>query len=127
MRKAFSLILRLYPAEYRAAFGPEMVLTFQRAGMNGNSGKPSFLVRELTGALTGVATEWIAKWKLGSDYLIPVANLDAELPVDAVELRTRLSKLIRAMEHAIAHHDFPRARLYSDAERVTRMRLENLI
>lgn len=31
MRRAYEFILRFYPAEYRASFGPEMLHVFDRA------------------------------------------------------------------------------------------------
>jgi hypothetical protein len=48
-------MLRLYPYDFRAAFGAEM----RAAGM---CGAGQGLVRELVGLACGVAAEWFVKW-----------------------------------------------------------------
>jgi hypothetical protein len=42
-------------------------------------------------------------------------------------VQTCLERALASMEFAIVHHDFPKARFYSDQERVTRAQLRRLI
>ena len=132
MRDAYQAILQLYPAEYRAIFAPEMLQTFQEAAIERRGrGRAAFLrfaVRELTGLLGGLSREWRAKWTAQDGYMSSHSpfGLGAELPTDMFEIQRRLRRVIGCMEFAIANHDFPKARLYCEEERVTREHLERL-
>ena len=60
--RAYRAVLRLYPRDYRIAFAAEMVVAFESgAAERRNAGFVTFAFAELTGALAGAATEWIAK------------------------------------------------------------------
>jgi hypothetical protein len=61
MRTAYDLLLRLYPWDYRAAFGREMLATFNEAvaDMRGRTWQLAFV--EFSGLLMGVGREWFAK------------------------------------------------------------------
>jgi hypothetical protein len=73
--------------------------------------------------------EWFARLTSGDNYLATQGSPTtiSALPVDIAEVQTRIQSLIRAMEHAIAHHDFPKARFYSDEERVMQVQLQQLL
>ncbi len=124
MRRLYQFILKFYPAEYRAAFAAEMLATFERAAaQHARAGYVRFSVREVRGLLAGLLTEWAAKRTHGRRYLVS----QSELPDEIVEMHQHIQQLIRSMEYAIAHHDFPNARRYSDEERIARSRLNGLI
>lgn len=53
--KAYGILLRLYPHDFRARFAAEMLITFERAA------EERGLVAELIGLIIGAGREWIAK------------------------------------------------------------------
>ena len=124
MRRLYQFLLKFYPAEYQAVFAAEMLATFdQAAAQRGRAALVRFSVREVFGLLTGLLTEWAAKRTHGRQYLVS----RSELPDKIVDMHQHIQQLIRSMEFAIAHHDFPNARRYSDEERIARVRLNELI
>jgi hypothetical protein len=107
MKRAYSILLRFYPAEYRALFEREMLALIEEASAERRArGRAAFLwfsVRELAGLACGGGFEWIAKCGRSSGYL------DSARPgEEGIEF------LIRRMEYAIAHHQFAKARYYAD-------------
>jgi hypothetical protein len=54
MKRAYRILIRLYPYDYRALFGDEMTRTFDQLAEDRHAG-------ELAGLLIGAAREWIAK------------------------------------------------------------------
>ena len=133
MQLIYRAILRLYPAEYRAVFASEMVATFDQAAAD--SGKRGilhfvlFATCEFAGLLKGLFTERMARRAAQDGYITTgcLSTEDTQLPAEIVEVQNRLARLLRGMEFAIAHHDFPKARFYSNEERVTRAMLERLM
>lgn len=129
MRHAYSALLLFYPVEYRHLFGEEMLNTFEQAAgdwrARGTLAFWWFTTWELTGLLHGLIGEWIAKHAAGDEYLRPWSA--GKVPAKAAELEKLCEQLVRRMEFAIAHHDFPKARFYSAAEEKTRRRLERLL
>jgi hypothetical protein len=129
----YNTILRFYPAAYREAFAAEMIETHQQASAEARNRGPlaciSFSARELTGLLTGLFSEWVAKWTASGPYITSRCSSRAasDGPPEIAEVQTRLDQLIRSMEFAIAHHDFPKARFYANEERITRARLQQLM
>jgi hypothetical protein len=73
MYSVYQAILRLYPTEYRAAFAPEILQTLEQAASDrraqGHILFLSFAVCELTGVLTGLFSEWMAKWTAREGYV----------------------------------------------------------
>ncbi|MBV9406823.1 MAG: hypothetical protein JO211_15860 [Acidobacteriaceae bacterium] len=133
MRAAYRAILRLYPAQHRSLFAEEMIETYEHAEQDwrtrGFLAFIYFAAWELAGLLGGLYTEWLAKWADPRGYLrwqSPSA-LDPGFPAEIVHVRKELQRLIASMEFAIAHHDFPNARLYSNQERIARERLHSLL
>jgi hypothetical protein len=59
MRRAYQLMLSLYPADYRASFAAEMLSTLLSAA--GERGRARFAISEFAGLACGAAYEWIAK------------------------------------------------------------------
>ena len=129
MQRIFELLLRLYPADYRAVFGAEMLSTFDRTTVNRHGRR--FLLQELAGLLTGAGREWAAKLTTSAAererFLSQTRGECAcALPVDVVEAQRRIAVLIERMVYAIAHHDFAGARKYSCEEREEREKLRVL-
>jgi hypothetical protein len=58
MKRAYRMLLRLYPADYRAMFAAEMSRSFDRLAEEPRGD----LGREFRGVIAGAAREWIAKW-----------------------------------------------------------------
>jgi len=133
VRKIYGAILRLYPAEYRAAFASEMMDTFEQSMADHNkNGRLRFLwfaACELGGLLKGVVVEQLAKRMAQDSYITSRCSVQPNtgLPAEIVEAQVDLERLLRSMEFAIAHHDFPKARQYSHEERIARARLEQLM
>jgi hypothetical protein len=67
--RIYTLMLRLYPADYRARFAAEMFGAFQAAAADqshrGTFAPLTFAISELIGLCRSVSAEWIAK--LASD------------------------------------------------------------
>ncbi|HEX4229780.1 MAG TPA: hypothetical protein VHZ07_13995 [Bryobacteraceae bacterium] len=133
MHNLYKSILRLYPVEYRAAFAPEILQTLEQAAagrrMRGRFSFLTFAICELTGVVTGLFSEWTAKWTAREGYVTSRCSPRnvSDLPAEVVEIQDRLRRALASMEFAIAHHDFPRARFYSNEERVTRALLQRLM
>ena len=133
MRQFYTAILRLYPAQYRQAFEQEMIETFAQAAMDSRRGGPFrfvvFTACELAGLLNGFLFEWTAKWANQEAYITSRSSVPqrTDLPGEVAEAQTRLEHLLRSMEFAIAHHDFPKARFYSNEERIAREQLRRLV
>jgi len=53
MKRAFVILLKFYPYDFRAAFAAEMLAAFEETGAGW---------REFPGLAAGAAREWIAKW-----------------------------------------------------------------
>ena len=66
MKRAYDILLRLYPADYRALFAPEMSTAFEEAAEESrNRGWDvfaRFALAELAGLVIGAGTEWGAKF-----------------------------------------------------------------
>lgn len=66
VRRAFGIVLRLYPSDYRSLFALEMLNALEKtAEERRGHGRPAFLrfvLAELIGLMTGAVAEWVAKW-----------------------------------------------------------------
>jgi hypothetical protein len=136
--QACRALLRLYPSDYRALFALEMQNAFERAAEECRSrGRPvfvRFLIREFIGLLWGAGAEWVAKFTTDSSVrgrcfrdlrMMQLAGAyrsdrEGSVPDRVMDAQTRISVLIQRMVGAIANHDFPGARRYSDEERLAR-------
>jgi ATP-dependent Clp protease ATP-binding subunit ClpC len=57
---------------------------------------------------------------------VELLTSEISLPTDAAEMHRRLKRLIHGMQFAIANHNFPMARRYSNAERILREQLRKI-
>ena len=121
VQQAYRTLLQLYPADYKLVFREEMLSTFVKAAENrraqGGLAFVQFAVAELMGLATGAAAEWISK--LTTDPAVRARCMQT----DVAQAERRMEVIIGHMVHAIANHDFPKARLYSDQERALREQL----
>ena len=133
IQRCYQAILNLYPPEFVRSFGPEIISVFRAASADLQNRRAFrrlwFAARELLGLLTGLWSEHVSKWAAPEAYLNSCAESAsyADLPVEIAELRRHVDHLVRCIESAIAHHDFPKARKYSMEERVARQQLETLL
>jgi hypothetical protein len=132
MNRLFRAILRLYPAEYRAVFAPEMIEVFEEASAawktRGLFALIWFANCECLGLFKGAVLEHTARWAARDRYITArCASRSLNNQDDISEGRCHLEHVLRSMEFAIAHHDFPKARFYSNEERITRAHLQCLV
>ena len=146
MRRAYEILLLLYPRDFRSSFGSEMLAAFESSAVEPRAqGRTvySFALKELIGLMIGAFAEWIAKLTTdsclrGRSLPDPVmmrppgvpweayygsALVDATenaLPHEVMEAQRRTELLVKRIVHAIAHHDFEGARTYSYQERQAR-------
>lgn len=130
----FQLLLHLYPPEHQTVFAPEMLgLLKETACEQRQRGRRiylHFILKESFGLLRGAVAEWIAK-STQQDYLPdrhPSNQTEQPIPLftEIVEAEMVVQSTLRLMEHAIAHHQFEKARFYSCAERKAREQLRLL-
>ncbi len=147
LARVYQALLKLYPRDYRAAFELEMLAAFEQAVTErralGRLLFARFTFTEIAGLLLSVASEWIAKGTTSSSLrgrtlpdleIMRPAGVPRELwfasPHPAADEMGAVQQQIefcrRCMEHAIANHDFPGARFYSDQDLKARERLRQL-
>jgi hypothetical protein len=65
MRRAYEVLLRLYPRDFRAAFTSEMSTAFENSALEHRArGRTAYIrlaLKELAGVLLGAPAEWMAK------------------------------------------------------------------
>jgi hypothetical protein len=122
MKRVFRLFLLLYPAEYRRIFGEEMTNTFEELGHE-HGWSVRFVIAELGGLIRGAASAWLERRR-------PAVATDGParpwMPREVVEAQQRVDEHVAAMVHAIANHQFERARELSNQEREARANLDRL-
>lgn len=151
--RAYRLLLRLYPYDYRALFAKEMENAFEQAAAERRQ-QPMpallrFLLSEFVDLLAGATAEWIAKLTTDSSvrgrclpdlrFMRPIGvpqelwfgepflNVrQGSLSQETMQAQERIAMLIHHMVEAIANHDFPGARRYSYEERRARNELRRL-
>ena len=130
----FNLLLRLYPPEYRRTFAPEMLTVLEESAheYRQRSWIPyaRFVLVESLGLIKGAAAEWIARLTTGNwinyPYLSDGANYKKALPAEVMEAQKHVKLILSQMEHAIANHQFEKARFYSEEELKARENLRLL-
>ena len=150
-KPAYQALLRLYPEDYRLFFAAEMLDAFGRASeeqrARGRLAYGRFVCAELVAIAIGVPMEWMAKACTSSSIrarslpdlrLMRPAGVPRELwfasartmspsaPDEIAEAEQRVEFCLRRMEHAIATHDFPQARFYSNEDLKAREKLRQL-
>lgn len=153
MPRVYRMLLRLYPADYRAMFAAEMFSAFERAAedrrLSGRPGLVHFVLAELVSLAIRAGTEWIAKLTTGNAVrgrTLPDLRMmrppgvprelwfagacmgggQPSLPDEVMEAQRRITALINRTVYAIANHDFPGARTYCREEREARENLRRL-
>lgn len=126
MKRAYKFFLFLYPRGHRDQFAEEMTQVFDEAAAErralGWTWYVSFGLGELAGLIGGAAEAWMAPKPARK---VAAAN-SSYLPQELIEAQQRVDANIAAMVQAIANHQFERARLLSDQERLARENLRVL-
>jgi len=122
LRRAYCMGLVLYPADFRAQFGAEMVTVFEQAAAQRRGGTRAllFFAKEILGLLAGAARE-----RAFHDDAIR-AHDDLPLPSDVAGTERYLEIVSRRLIRAIANHDFSNARYYDQQDRKARALLAEL-
>ncbi len=132
MTRAYGFLMRLYPRKHRAVFEKEMTAVFEEAAeehrRRGWFHFIGFAAAEVAGAVTGSCAQWVSEMRRAEQSqraeLAEAGN--AGLPPEIVQAQQRLQANLRRMEYAIAHHQFPRARFFSEVDRIEREQLRHL-
>jgi hypothetical protein len=121
----FRVLLRLYPPEYRRTFAPEMLTVLEKAThehcQSNWAPYARFVLSESLGLIKGAAAEWIVRLTTDSR-----ANHEEALPAEVMKAQKQVKLILSRMEHAIANHQFEKARFYSEEERKARENLRLL-
>ncbi len=119
MRRAYRFMLLLYPRGHRDQFAEEMAGVFEEARnerhYQGWAWYARFALSEMTGLIGGAASAWLDQRPSPE---APIASASGNtLPQELMEAQQRIDLTISRMVHAIANHQFEKARVYSDEER----------
>lgn len=120
--RAYSMGLALYPADFRAQFGSEMVTVFEQAAAQRRGGTRVllFFVKEILGLLAGAARE-----RVFHDDAIG-AHDDLPFPSDVAGAERYQEIVSRRFTRAIKNHEFSSARYYDQQDRKARALLAEL-
>lgn len=123
MKRAYELLLILYPRAHRLEFSEEMRQVFEAAAAErreqGRAAYLGFALAELGGLIGGAARAWLTSERAAQ----LAAAKYRHLPREVAEAQQRVDENIAGMVHAIANHQFERARTYSNLEREARTNL----
>ncbi len=126
MRRAYRFCLLLYPRQHRDQFAEEMLDVFDEASaerrQHGWSWSLRFALAEVAGVVMGAAEAWLSPKPAPEVRTAQCSNLPQEL----IEAQQRVDANMAWMVHAIANHQFEKARNHSDAERRARESLRVL-
>jgi len=123
MKRAYELLLILYPRAHRDQFAEEMKQVFEAAAGErrgqGSASYARFALSEIIGLMAGAARAWLAPEH--------AARLAAarylHLPREVAAAQQRVDASIAGMVDAIANHQFEKAREFSNLEREARANL----
>ncbi len=128
MRRTYKFILLLYPRGYRDQFAEEMTGVFEEAAEESRAQGWAWHVRfafaEITGLIGGAARAWLPR-----QCAAPIpAQSPAQrwMPQELAEAQQRVDANVAAMVHAIANHQFEKARVLANQEREAREKLRLL-
>jgi hypothetical protein len=126
--RMFGLLLKLYPPDYRAMFGGEMLSVLDQAAkqQNGLPRSIGFFALEALGILWGAAREWAALLMVGRHRLREEVMAHDGLPEEVQFAQSRVDTAIRQMVQAISLQQFEKARRCSDLERKERDHLHRI-
>ena len=128
MTRAYRFCLLLYPRRHRDRFADEMCRVFDEAlaesRSEGWTWRLRFACAEMAGLIGGAAGAWIGR---NSVTPVPAENPAQHwMPQELLDAQRAVDAHVRAMVHAIASHQFERARFLSDQERIARQNLSVL-
>jgi len=129
MRRAYKFMLLLYPRGHRDQFAEEMMRVFEEASAESRAQGRAWYVRfafaEIAGLIGGAAGAWLASEPVPA---VPVTSgsRSRNTQHELIEAQQRIDENIAGMVHAIANHQFERARLLSEQERQAREHLRVL-
>jgi hypothetical protein len=127
MRRAYRFCLLLYPRQHRDQFADEMLNVFQEASAEGRDHGWTWYVRfafsEVGGLVAGATQAWLAPQRPAETGTARSSHLPQEL----IEAQQRVNANIAGMVHAIANHQFERARVLSNQEREARENLRCIL
>ena len=125
MRRAYRFMLLLYPRGHRDQFAEEMLNVFEESFAERHEHPWSWSVRfafsEVTSLFAGAASAWLVRRPTAE---VPLAS--GSLPQELLEAQQQVDLNIAGMVHAIANHQFERARVHSNQERQARENLRIL-
>jgi hypothetical protein len=123
MNRACKFLLLLYPREHRDQFAEEMIHVFEEASWERRAQGLGWYIRfafgEMNGLIAGAADAWFNR---GHAPSAP----EQTPPGDLAEAQRLVEVNIAGMVHAIANHQFEKARLFSYQERQAREKLRML-
>ena len=125
MKRAYQFLLLLYPRGHRDEFAEEMISVFEEASAerraHGWSWTVRFTLGEISGLIGGAASAWMDRRTAAP---VPAqSQTRGWMPQELIDAQQRVDANVAAMVHAIANHQFERARVLSNQEREAR---ENL-
>jgi hypothetical protein len=130
MTRAYGLLLRLYPRAHRNMFSAEMCHVFaEQVCEQRQRGWTSFLwflLSEFGGVLRGSAEQWVDTLADSSRQTDSAYQAQSNLPQEVIATQLRIRHTVRAMEYAIAHHQFAEARRLSQLDLAERESLYEL-
>ncbi len=128
MKRAYKFMLLLYPRDHRDRFAEEMAGVFEEARnerhYQGWVWYARFASSEMAGLIGGAASAWFDRRPVPQASASCVGQ--SMLPQEILEAQQRVDRNIAGMVHAIANHQFERARVHSDEERQARESLRKL-
>ena len=123
MKRAYELLLILYPRGHRAEFSDEMRQVFEAAAAErrgqGRAAYLGFVLSEMRGLISGAARAWLTPERAAQ----LAAAKYRHLPREVAEAQQCVDDNIAGMVHAIANHQFEKAREFSNREREARANL----
>jgi hypothetical protein len=126
MKRTYKFLLLLYPRGHRDRFAEEMAGVFEEASAESRAEGWAWYVRfscsEMAGLVAGVTEAWLDPKPAPQ---VPAAH-SSHLPQELLQAEQRVKANVAAMVHAIANHQFERARALSNQEREARENLRIL-
>jgi hypothetical protein len=126
MRRTYKFLLLLYPRGHRDRFAEEMTEVFEEASAESRAEGWAWYVRfscsEMAGLVAGATEAWLTP--KSAPQAPPVGS--SYLPQELLQAQQRVDANVAAMVHAIANHQFERARALSNQEREARENLRIL-
>ena len=123
MKRAYELLLTFYPRAHRAEFSEEMRQVFEAAAAErreqGRASYLGFALSEIAGLIAGAAQAWLTPERAAQ----LAAAKYRHLPREVAEAQQRVDDNIAGRVHAIANHQFEKARAFSNLEREARANL----